>query len=360
MVRDDPFPGEFADIRSLVQHKLRETHPKQEENWTHVSGGCETGSSFDRSTRAYEGLGFHLKTLADVAGDEVDLSVDLLGAAWNLPIGIAPMSSAISTVCPGAFTELALGAKAAGIPAGIGYPNGPDIHSKMLETGAAVFRIVKPLKDIEKLIDTLQRTQDSGCFAAGIDMDSIAGLKPTGDTCHYEELCRPLSVAELREIRRSVDIPFIIKGILGVEDANSALEIGADAIVVSTHAGVSLDYCPSPLEVLPSIVKAVGSSMKILVDSGIRRGSDIVKALALGADAVLIGRMAVWGLVMGKGEGLQWILHLMVDEMRRILVLTGAGHLSELNAQSLVSLDHIGDRILSPLQEDCGERKGHS
>ncbi len=86
--------------------------------------------------------------------------------------------------------------------------------------------------------------------------------------------------------------------------------------------------------------------MKVLFDSGIRRGSDIVKALALGADAVLIGRMALWGLVLGKAQGLEWILELLADEMRRMMVLLGAGNLGELNRNALAPLNHIGDRIL--------------
>jgi isopentenyl diphosphate isomerase/L-lactate dehydrogenase-like FMN-dependent dehydrogenase len=117
--------------------------------------------------------------------------------------------------------------------------------------------------------------------------------------------------------------------------------------VVSTHAGYALDYCLSSLEALPGIVKVADNKMKVILDSGIRRGSDIIKALALGADAVLIGRMALWGLTVGKGEGLSWILKLMADEMKRIMLLTGAEKLSDLNREILLPLDSLGDRILS-------------
>jgi 4-hydroxymandelate oxidase len=126
------------------------------------------------------------------------------------------------------------------------------------------------------------------------------------------------------------------------------MELGADAIVVSTHGGSALDYSPSSLEVLPDIVRVVDHKMKVLFDSGIRRGSDIVKALALGADAVLIGRMALWGLVLGQAKGLEWILELLAEEMRRIMVLLGAGKIGDLDRKALVPLNHIGDRILKP------------
>ena len=346
MEKNDSFATELTEIRSMAQKLLNENTPARVDNWTHVAGGAETGTTWRRNLQAFEGLGFKLKTISSVDPEKMDLSVEIFGSKWDLPIAIAPMSSAISTVCKDVFVEMALGAKASGIAASIGYPAGPDTHVKMLETGAKVFRLIKPLKDFDKLIETLKSSQADGCFATGIDTDSIAGLKPGGDSGHFGDVCRALSVQELKEARQSVDIPFIIKGIVSEEDAQSALEIGADAIVVSTHAGYALDYCLSSLEALPGIVKAVGNKMKVFLDSGIRRGSDIIKALALGADAVLIGRLALWGLVIGKKEGLSWILKLMADEMKRIMVLTGAEKLSDLNSGILLSLDNLGDRIL--------------
>ncbi|MBW2208144.1 MAG: alpha-hydroxy-acid oxidizing protein [Deltaproteobacteria bacterium] len=257
------------------------------------------------------------------------------------------MSAAISTVCKDAFIELARGANASGIPASIGYPAGPDTHVKMQETGAPVFRIIKPLRDMEKLVESLKGSQTDGCFATGIDTDSVAGLKPGGDSAHFDDICSPLSIDKLKEARQSVDIPFIIKGIITVEDAQAAMEIGADAIVVSNHAGYSQDYCISSLEALPAIKSAVGDKMKLILDSGIRRGSDVVKALALGADAVLIGRMALWGLLLGENEGLSWVLKLMSDEIKRNMILVGAQKVSDLNRDMLISLDSLGERILS-------------
>ena len=215
----------------------------------------------------------------------------------------------------------------------------------MIETGAAVFRIVKPIKDIEKIKEALRSAQEAGCFAVGIDTDSVGGLK-AGDNVNYKDTCNPLSVEALKEIRDSIDVPFMIKGVLSEEDARACLDIGGDAIVVSTHGGSAMDYSPSSLEALPNIVKVVDHKMKVLFDSGIRRGSDIVKALALGADAVLIGRMALWGLVLGEARGLEWILDLLADEMRRIMVLLGAENLGDLDRNALVQLNHIGDRIL--------------
>jgi isopentenyl diphosphate isomerase/L-lactate dehydrogenase-like FMN-dependent dehydrogenase len=280
-----------------------------------------------------------------VVQEKVDLSVNILGTKWELPIGIAPMSGVIASVCENTFREMATAVGNKNIAASVGYPAGPEIHKKMVETGAAVFRIVKPIKDIEKIKEALKSAQEAGCFAAGIDTDSVAGLK-AGDNVNYKDTCDPISMDVLKEIRESIEIPFIIKGVLSEEDARASMELGADAIVVSTHGGSALDYSPSSLEVLPDIVRVVDHKMKVLFDSGIRRGSDIVKALALGADAVLIGRMALWGLVLGKAKGLEWILELLADEMRRIMVLLGVEKIGDLDRKALVPLNYIGDRIL--------------
>jgi 4-hydroxymandelate oxidase len=347
MQKNEGFPAELAEIQSMAQKLLKENTPARWENWTDVSGGAETGATWRRNLQAFEGLGFKLKSISSVDPEKVDLSVEIFGDKWDLPIAIAPMSSVISTVCKDVFGEMALGAKASGIAASVGYPAGPDAHVKMLEAGARVFRLIKPLKDLDKLIEALKGSQADGCFATGIDTDAIAGLKPSGDCGHLGEMVRPLSIQELKKARESVDIPFIIKGIVSEEDARAVLEVGADAIVVSTHAGYAMDYCLSSLEALPGIVRVVGKKMKVFLDSGIRRGSDIIKGLALGADAVLIGRMAIWGLVVGKGEGLSWILNLMADEMKRIMLLTSTEKLSDLHRDILIPLNSLGDRILS-------------
>jgi len=345
MKDNEDFPRSLEEIRNIVRESLPEKYARMANTWTHVSGGCETGSTWRRSIEAFDGLGFIQKGINPVIQEKVDLSVDILGKKWELPIGIAPMSGVIASVCENTFGEMATAVRNKNVAASVGYPAGPETHEKMVETGAAVFRIVKPIKDIEKIKESLKSAQEAGCFAVGIDTDSVGGLK-AGDNANYKDMCEPISVEALKGIRESIDIPFIIKGVLSEEDARASLEIGADAIVVSTHGGSAMDYSPSSLEVLPNIVKIVDHKMKVLFDSGIRRGSDIVKALALGADAVLIGRMALWGLVLGKAQGLEWILQLLADEMRRMMVLLGVGNLGDLDRNALVPLNHIGDRIL--------------
>jgi L-lactate dehydrogenase (cytochrome) len=116
---------------------------------------------------------------------------------------------------------------------------------------------------------------------------------------------------------------FVIKGITSVEDAKIAASIGATGIVISNHGGRQLDHAPTPLEVLPEIVDAVGDRLEVLVDSGFRRGTDIIKALALGAKGVLIGKAYLYGLGAGGEAGVQRVIEILRSELERNMMLMG-------------------------------------
>ena len=136
---------------------------------------------------------------------------------------------------------------------------------------------------------------------------------------------------ELREIVKEAEVPFIIKGIMTVKGALKAKEAGAAAIVVSNHGGRVLDQCPATAEVLAEIADAVGNDMKILVDGGIRSGVDIFKALALGADAVLIGRPFVTAVYGGGAEGVAAYTAKLAAELEDTMAMCGAHSLSEIS-----------------------------
>lgn len=125
--------------------------------------------------------------------------------------------------------------------------------------------------------------------------------------------------------------PLVVKGLLRVDDARRAIDLGADAIVVSNHGGNALDSTPATIRVLPEFVDAVGDEVEVLVDGGIRRGGDVVKALALGAHAVLIGRAYVWGLAAGGEDGVARVLELMRSGIERTLTLLGCPSIDALD-----------------------------
>ena len=129
--------------------------------------------------------------------------------------------------------------------------------------------------------------------------------------------------------------PLIVKGILRPEDAQAAVQNGADGIVVSNHGGRNLDHSIPPLFALPDIVERVGGRTQVLMDGGVMRGSDVIKALALGADAVLVGRAPLWGVAAAGQAGAQRALAILAEEMLRVLGQLGRSTIGELGPDVL-------------------------
>ncbi len=149
----------------------------------------------------------------------------------------------------------------------------------------------------------------------------------------------PKTKDELKEIISSTKLPFILKGIMTKEEALLALEVGAKAIVVSNHGGRVLDHTQSTAKVLPEIAEVVKGKMMVLVDGGIRSGVDVFKMLALGADAVLIGRPIIFGAYGGYREGgVSMIIEDMKNELIQAMILTGAKDLASID-KSMISIE---------------------
>jgi isopentenyl diphosphate isomerase/L-lactate dehydrogenase-like FMN-dependent dehydrogenase len=148
----------------------------------------------------------------------------------------------------------------------------------------------------------------------------------------FDMLDETLSWRDVEELAASAPLPLLVKGILTAEDAHLACEHGAAGVVVSNHGGRQLDSVPASIDVLPEVVEAVGGRCEVLVDGGVRRGTDVVKALALGARAALIGRPVLWGLAVDGEAGVRHVLELLREEIERALALCGCpspGHVTE-------------------------------
>ena len=185
---------------------------------------------------------------------------------------------------------------------------------------------VKPW-NIEVIREKMAMVKDSGAFAVAMDIDA-AGLP------FLKNLTPPAgskSVEDLREVKQAAGLPFIVKGIMTVKGAMKAKEAGADAIVVSNHGGRVLDQCPATAEVLEEIANAVDGSMKIFVDGGIRSGVDVFKALALGADAVIIARPFVTAVYGGAQEGVEAYVNKIGSELKDTMAMCGVASLKELH-----------------------------
>ena len=217
--------------------------------------------------------------------------------------------------------------------AGIAAFTGDGTNPAVIEAAAEALKknhgcgvpTVKPW-NMELIREKLALVKAADPIAVAMDIDA-AGLP------FLKNLTPPAgskTVAELREVSQAAGKPFILKGIMTVSGAKKALEAGASGIVVSNHGGRVLDQCPATAEVLPAIADAVGGRMTILVDGGIRTGMDVFKALALGADAVLIGRPFVNMVYGGGAEGVQVYVDKLQSELADTMAMCGAHRLSDI------------------------------
>jgi 4-hydroxymandelate oxidase len=228
---------------------------------------------------------------------------------------------------------------------------------------AAAIGQLHPMGNERAFLDIIKRYEDAGyralcvtcdCPTAGwrehnlvnaftIENHVVGGNYPPGAELDMAQTMGQLyrhrvpvwSWEKLAGLLGQSSLPWMAKGVLSVEDAESAITAGASAIAVSNHGGRQLDGAPSPLDVLPAIAAAVDGRVEIVLDSGIRRGADVVKALALGADAVMIGRLAAYGLAAAGEQGTDQVLDLLQREIETVLVLLGRGGVTDLDATAV-------------------------
>ena len=208
-----------------------------------------------------------------------------------------------------------------------------DMFQKIINTGAKTVRIVKPYADNGKVRDQFQFAEAAGAFGIGMDIDHIFGM--TGYDIVVGETMAAQTTDMLRSYVESTKLPFVVKGVLSVADAVKCKEIGVKAIIVSHHHG-RLPYAVPPMMMLPEIKEALaGSGVEIFLDCGISTGADVYKALALGADAVAVGRSMLPHLEKGGVPGVVKFLNNVADELRYIMSSTGFSKVSEIDDSAL-------------------------
>ena len=264
----------------------------------------------------------------------VDTSISLFGKKFKYPFFAGPVGAVNlhygDSLDDVAYNDILVSACAdAGIAAFTGDGTNPGVMEAATDAiknakGRGI-PTVKPW-NIDTIRDKMELVRNSGAFAVAMDIDA-AGLP------FLKNMTPPAgskSVEELSEIVKAANAPFIVKGIMTVKGALKAKEAGASAIVVSNHGGRVLDQCPATAEVLEEIVKAVDGSMKIFVDGGIRSGADVLKAIALGADAVIIARPFVTAVYGGEHEGVLAYIDKIGSELKDAMAMCGAASISEI------------------------------
>lgn len=296
-------------------------------------GGKGSGQAFIENVRALERVKLNMRVIHNAA--DPDTSIELFGKKMDAPIFAAPITGTTLNM-GGKLTEreyiepVVEGCANSGIYAMVGDTAVDAFLIENLDVlkchdgNGIVF--IKPW-DNENIIKKIRLAEEAGAFAVGVDIDAC-GLVTL--SLHGKPVL-PKDLEQLKELVKSTKLPFILKGIMTVEDALMAVEAGADAIVVSNHGGRVLDFTPGSADVLPEIAKAVKGKIKILVDGGIRTGVDVVKMLGLGADAVLIGRPFVTASFGGATDGVETYVNKIKSELKGAMILTGCSNISEID-----------------------------
>lgn len=301
-------------------------------------GGKGTGEAFTANIDSLRRLKLNMRVLHNCVNP--DTSTELFGRKMRIPIFAAPITG-VNYNMGGKFTEeeyiswVIKGCHDAGIFPMIGDSAVDSFFITNLEelqkTNDNGIAIIKPWKN-DQVIHKIRMAEKAGVFAVGMDIDA-AGLitlsiqgKPVG----------PKPLEDIKEIVKSTNLPFILKGIMTADEAELAVEAGIDAIVVSNHGGRVLDQTPGVADVLPQIAKKVKGKTKILADGGVRNGVDVIKMLALGADGVLIGRPFITASFGGQSEGVSTYIESIAADIKSTMILTGCNSIREIDSRILV------------------------
>jgi isopentenyl diphosphate isomerase/L-lactate dehydrogenase-like FMN-dependent dehydrogenase len=317
--------------------------------WHYLTGGAESEMTMRRNRYGLDGLAFRPRVLVDVS--RIDSSATFLGHKLKMPVMLAPIGS-LQSITPEGGVTVAKAAEEFGTVNFVSSVTQPSLEEiAQASRSAKVFQLYVQgdLKWIENL---LTRVKQAGYMALCLTVDTAhyghrerqmmdRWLPPSRRGVGYEYRAG-LTWEMLDAIKEMAGLPFILKGVATAEDAALAVEHGVSAIYVSNHGGRQLDHGRATIDILPEIVDAIRGKAEIVLDGGIVRGSDVVKAIALGAHAVAIGKLQGWGLAAGGQAGLVRVLEILESEIITTLGLLGIKRLEQLTSAHLCKVQPLG------------------
>jgi len=330
----------FQTLHEIVKAARQNLEPGP---WDYLIGGAESETTLRRNRQALDSIAFRPRVLRDVS--RIDCTSALFGRAVRLPVLVAPVGS-IETFTPGGGATAAKAAAEFGIPLMLSSVCNPGLEA--VAAAADGFRMFQLYVrgDDGWVDDHVRRAVEHGYAAFCLTVDTaVYGrrerdlarrfVKPWRVRATGFDYQAGLTWDHVKRFKDTHAIPLILKGIATAEDAALACDLGVDGLYVSNHGGRQLDHGRGTTEALPEVVAAVGGRATIIVDGGFLRGTDIVKAVALGAAAVGIGRLACVGLAAAGQAGLVRVLELLEEEIRICLGLLGVERLAQLDRSHL-------------------------
>ena len=339
---------EFVTNEEIIQEARRRC---AQGAWDYLVGGSESETTLRRNRSAFDKVAFRPRILVDVSN--VDPSVELLGQKLRIPAILAPIGS-LQVFDAGGAVSSTRAATEFGIMHCVSSATLPALEETAQATESPkIFQLYvhgdEPWTD-----DMIDRITQAGYVALAI----------TVDTAHYSRRERPMlsrytpptrrvGAAPERQwlaaltwdtvdrIKERAGLPFMLKGVQTAEDAEIAVEHGVEFIWVSNHGGRQIDHALGSLDTLPEIVQAVRGRAKIIVDGGVQRGGDILKAVALGADVVALGRLQGWGLAAAGVQGVVRMLEILEDELTCAMGLTGLSSIADASTRYVCKADPV-------------------
>ena len=320
------------------------------EIWDYLMGAAESETTLRRNRLALDSIAFEPRVLRDVRA--VDPSVEFLGHKLRIPVMLAPIGS-LQAIVEGGGATVCRAAQAYGTIPFISSITEPSLEeSAAASDGPKIYQLYVR-GDLEWIREILDRVREAGYAALSVTVDSAyygirerqlmnRWLPPSVRAQTGRNLQSGITWELIDKMRELWPGPIMLKGIATVADARLAIEHGIDVIWISNHGGRQLDHGRGTLEMLPEIAETVAGRAPIVIDGGIVRGSDVVKALALGAQATAIGRLQGWALAAAGADGLVRALEILEQEMTVTMGLIGVTSVAELDSSYVSPATPIG------------------
>ena len=341
-------PANLLELEALAKRTLSQPA------FDYYASGADDEITLRRNREAFERRAIHYRVLVDVSARAMATTV--LGVKVAMPVLVAP-TAFHGMACEHGELATARAARAAGTAMMLSSLSNTDVEDVAEEHPEGTLFQLYVYRDRQASVGLVRRAEEAGCKALVLTVDApllgrrerdvrnafslpehlkVKNLVPVGYgevqgelgvsglAAHFASLIDPsLSWRDIAWLRSITKLPIAIKGIVRVDDAKRARDEGASAIVVSNHGGRQLDGSPATIDVLAPIADAVGRDVEILLDGGVRRGTDVLKALALGARAVLVGRPILWGLAWSGEAGATFVLETLRRELDLAMALAG-------------------------------------
>src|SRR5688572_28331385 len=332
---DEKAAANFVSLQEIVATARRNL---PQDLWDHLSGGSDSETTLLRNRQALDSLTLRQRVLVDVR--KIDITTTLLGQELSTPVFLAPVGGFVGFAHPQGACNVARAAVAHGTTAFISTAAKPSIEEAAAAVKEPLIFQLYVRADRKWVEDILDRAKAARYRALCVCVDrnyygrrerDIISRAAVREGFGDPSFQMGLKWDDLIWMKQHWKVPLIVKGVATAEDARLSVEHGADVVYVSNHGGRQLDHAQGTIEVLPEVVDAVDGRAEILWDGGVQRGTDVVKALCLGARAVGVGKMLGWALAASGEAGLKRMLELMDVEIRTAMGLMGVTSLSQLS-----------------------------